>query len=303
MNECTGSPAELYSLPYVEGELPEVEVERFEQHYFECPACLAYLQGLQSAGAELEKLPRAEAEQPRKVLLRWPAAVWPAPIWGVAVAAAAVLIVAVFAYRGSISAPRQPAIAQSQPAGNPVSGPVPSPVPTQPAATSALGVKASQLADLALPAFIAPNLREATEEIHFEAGMKAYSRGDCAAAAATLAQVPAESPAQSAAQSNESRAAAFYRAACQIRLGDYAAASKGMRSVADAGDSPQQESAIYYQAQLALASGNPAAAHRFLVRVIGLRGDLETKARAEDARVRDLIDARSQAAGANPQSR
>jgi anti-sigma factor RsiW len=39
MRACTGAPAELHALQYVEGTLPEFEVERFEEHYFDCPVC------------------------------------------------------------------------------------------------------------------------------------------------------------------------------------------------------------------------------------------------------------------------
>ena len=81
-----------------------------------------------------------------------------------------------------------------------------------------------------------------------------------------------------------------------MRLGDFAAAAKGMNAVAAAGDSPQQESAIYYQAQLALTAENPAAAHNYLQRVLSLQGDLESKARAEDRKVQDLIENEHQSA-------
>jgi hypothetical protein len=278
MNQCTGAPAELNALGYVEGSLPEAEAQRFEEHYFECAVCLAYLQSLQAVGAGMAKLPPAEFRQPKRPLL-----FWPAPVWAVGMAAAAILVVAVFAYRGAFTGAGQTTVAQKTPAAVPETAQA-----VQPKAETALSAKASELADLVLPAFIAPNLRGASEESHFEAGMKAYGAGDCKSAIATLSGVPA--------QSSDSRAATFYSAACQMRLGDFAAAAKGMNAVAAAGDSPQQESAIYYQAQLALTAENPAAAHNYLQRVLSLQGDLESKARAEDRKVQDLIENEHQSA-------
>lgn len=273
MNPCTGAPANQYALDYVEGNLREDEAERFEKHYFDCPVCLDYLQALQSVGTQLAAMPaiRAELEQARpkrKLLLGWPVMTW-----AIGSAVAAVLVIAI-AYRASVARPSVQTIAQNS---APVSAPV---APVTPSPSSA--VKPSMLADLTLPAFVAPNLRGASEETHFEAGMKSYSSGDCHAAIATLGLVPS--------QASESRAAQFYSAACQMRLGDSAAAAKGMSAVADAGDSPQQESAIYYQAQLALEANDAAAAHRYLQRVIALQGDLESRARAQDRKVLELGD-------------
>jgi hypothetical protein len=267
MNSCTGTPAELYALPYVEGSLPEIEAERFEEHYFECTACLAYLQTIQAAGTELARMPVGASAPPKKTLLTWPMA-----SWALRAVAAALLVVAVFAYRGFHSGASGPQLAQA---------PQPQPAPL-PAAPAKPAVNATLLADLAMPAFVAPNLRGSSEDAHFDAGMNAYSRGDYVHAAATLAEVPA--------QAGEARAAAFYRAACQMHLGNLQSAAEGMSKVADAGDSPQQESAIYFEAQIALASNNPTAAHKFLQQTIALKGDLERKARDEDRKVLALID-------------
>jgi hypothetical protein len=96
-----------------------------------------------------------------------------------------------------------------------------------------------------------------------------------------LAQVPAEN--------SEARAAEFYSGACQMRLGDFATASGLLRKVADAGDSPQQEAALYDLAQIALAGNDPVTAHAYLLRTISLRGDLEGRAREQDGRITELV--------------
>jgi hypothetical protein len=286
MTACTGRPAEVCALPYVEGSLPEPEAERFEEHYFECPVCLAYLKNLQAAARGLARMPAAIDEEPaqRKNLLGWPRM-----SWAMAAAAGVLLLAAVFSYRAVQSVPKQPQAARTAPAAAPQAMPS-----AMPAVAAAPRIKASQLADLSLPAFVAPNLREAAEDTPFEAGMKAYKNGDCRGALTDLANV--------AAQSKDGRAAEFYCAACEMHLGDLKAAAAGMHSVENAGDSAQQESALYYEAQIALANDNPAAAHRYLVQTIALQGDLERRARSEDRKVRELVNEQADEGAEKPES-
>jgi hypothetical protein len=150
----------------------------------------------------------------------------------------------------------------------------------------------SQLADLALPPYLASNLRGESKDARFEAGMKEYANGNCRGALVALSQVPAES--------TEARAAKFYSGACQMRLGDFASATGVLRKIADAGDSPQQEAALYGLAQIALAGNYPATAHAYLLRTISLRGDLEQRAREQDRQIAKLIGQERQAKGENP---
>jgi outer membrane PBP1 activator LpoA protein len=105
---------------------------------------------------------------------------------------------------------------------------------------------------------------------------------------AALVQVPA--------QDKEERQAEFFSAACRMHQGELAAAGAGLRKVMDEGDSPQQESALYYLAQIALARNDPAGAHRYLLRTISLRGDLERRARLQDQKVLAVMDREREAA-------
>jgi hypothetical protein len=257
-------------LQYVEGTLPEFEVERFEEHYFDCPICLTHLQAIQAVGRELARQPVApvQAERP-KIWLAWPAWSWAAG------AAAALLLLSVFTYRSIESRPAQPTVSQSRPKSLPQAESA-----AQPAYPSPAPVHLSQLADLTLPAFVAPNLRGDGLDTQFEAGMKEYANGNCRGAFAALSQVPAVSA--------EARAAEFYSGACQMRLGDFASASGLLSKVANDGDSPQQEAALYGLAQIALAGNDPATAHAYLLRTISLRGDLERRAREQDQRIAEL---------------
>ena len=85
MINCNGAPAELSALAYVEGTLPEAEAERFEEHFFACAVCLAYLQTIQAVGAGMAKLPAPAAVEPkRSSLLSWPTRTW---VFGAAAAA------------------------------------------------------------------------------------------------------------------------------------------------------------------------------------------------------------------------
>jgi hypothetical protein len=285
MTGCTGTPAELCALPYVEGTLPEHQVELFEAHYFECPVCFAYLQNLQTVSAVLSRRPSGKSENPapKGLLTLQP------KTWALGAAAAILLMAAVFSFRAFHSGPGPSTIARSIPAA---------PAAANPAsvlrASSPAPLKPSQLADLTLPAFVAPNLRGAQEDVRFESGMKDYEEGDCRDAIIELTKVPD--------RSEDVSAARFYYAACEIRLGNLPKAAAEMRKVAAAGDSPQQESALYYEAQIALAINNPAAAHRYLVQTIALEGDLEQKARNEDRKVQEFFSEQPAEGAEKPES-
>jgi len=276
MTNCNGSPAELSALAYVEGTLPEAEAERFEEHYFDCPACLAYLQTIQSIKTGLEHEASALAAAPKRSnLLSWPARMW---VFGAV--AAALLLVGVFAWRAAGPGPAQDNAAHRA---------APAAAPAPPAAPQAPGISASSLANLALPAFVAPNLRGDSGDPSFLNGMKAYLAGNCTVALVELAHVTDSS--------RDARAARFYTGACQMHMGDLTSAAATLRGVAGAGDSPQQESAYYYLAQVALAQNDAPAAHRLLRQTQALKGDLEQQAAAQDKKVLELMDKDRKAAG------
>ncbi|MGD0941737.1 MAG: tetratricopeptide repeat protein [Terracidiphilus sp.] len=276
MTNCIGTFAERYAVPYIEGTLPEFEVERFEEHYFDCPVCLAHLQAIQAVSQELARQPVTVPAQPhRKMPLTWTRAMWTAG------AAAALLLVSFLSYKGLESKPGRSTDLQSQQKSLPQEAPH-----AQQSATPVVPLRVSQLADFASPAFVASSLRGENPDAGFEAGMKEYSAGDYRRALTILSKVPAESA--------EARAARFYSGVCQMRLGNYASASELLRNVADAGDSPQQEAALYELAQIALAENDPVAAHAYLNRTISLRGDFEQRAREQGRRIAKLTEQDSQ---------
>lgn len=275
MSHCAGTVAELSALAYVEGTLPENEAERFEEHYFECPGCLGYLQALQSVRAGLARQAAEPALAPEKPRLL----AWRALPWAIGSAAAAAILLIAFAHRTIPTKVGDSSVAQTAPSP---AQPAPAVKPPQPAPESPKSATAAELADLQLPAFVAPSLRGSGGNAQFLNAMKAYSRGDCTAALPELAKVDPES--------RESQAAEFYAGACRLHLGELAAANASLLAVAGAGDSPQQEAAIYCLAQVALKRSDPAAAHKLLEQTIALKGDLENQATAEDRKVQQLLE-------------
>jgi TolA-binding protein len=266
MTNCIGAPARQWLEQYVEGTLPEDDAQNFENHYFDCPVCLRELQAIQAVQGALRQHP-IPVTQPRRVL-DWPIS-WPVMVSFGALAAA--LILGFFAFRTMSH--------MGQPAGNvAVTKPAPAPQatqnPTEPnTAPAQPTVQIAELADLRLPSYHAPVLRGETENTAFENGMKQYVAGDCMGAAKTLSQVEQNGP--------DAVAARFYSGVCRMHAGDLPGAAAALRHVAAAGDSPYQESAFYYLAQIALAQSNAAEARRELNQVVSLRGDLEHQARRQ----------------------
>jgi hypothetical protein len=254
MTNCNGTLADRCLERYIQGNLPEHEAREFEEHFFDCPDCLAQVEAIEAVTAEFARHPLKIAKAPIP---------WPVRAGGI-VAIAATLLIGILSYRTFQPKPAQPAVAVS---------PKPAPVSPQPSTPFQAVSALSQLADLTLPAFRAPSLRGESENLHFEDGMKAFSADDCHGAEKALSQVPA--------QDQEALAAQFYTGVCQMHSGELAAAQSTLRKVDTAGDSPEQEAALYYLAQVALAREDSTVARHYLARTISLHGDFEQRARLE----------------------
>ncbi|HTX75193.1 MAG TPA: zf-HC2 domain-containing protein [Terracidiphilus sp.] len=255
MTQCTGAPADKWLEPYLAGTLEDAHAQAFEEHYFDCPVCLAQVQAMQAVTAELRRNPLSV---PAKKVLAWPVP------WRALAAAAALLAAVWLGYRWEFATPpaHNTAVHQAPPAPSPVTP-----------ATPAL----SQLADLTLPPYQASSLRGEAEDAAFRTGMKAYGAADCSEALPQLIRVPA--------QSADARAARLYAGACQMQLKQWDRAAATLQGVVAKGDSPQQEAAMYLLAQVSLARSDADSARRQLKQVIALRGDFEPRARHQLARL------------------
>jgi hypothetical protein len=258
--DCTEKRAEEFVEAYLLGSLPEDEASAFEAHYFDCPECLAQVEAHQAVMTAVASVPR----KPLRAPLAWPVRL----AW---VGALAATLVLGFLVMRSMRQGQQPQIAKT-PVAPAAQGSGATPVEAPKTAVAADGVVA-ELADLTLPPFRASNLRGQSRNANFDAGMKAYAGKDCASTLKDLKQVPA--------QDEDALAAHFFTGVCQMHLGDLNGASQTLKGVAGAGDSPQQEAAYYYLAQVTLAHGDAVAARRYLKQTIALRGDFEQRARQQ----------------------
>ena len=87
-------------------------------------------------------------------------------------------------------------------------------------------------------------------------------------------------------QDEDSLAGQFYIGVCQIHLDNLNSAAATLKRVANAGDSPQQEAAFYYLAQIALERNDATNGRLYLTRTISLHGDFERRARTEISQLR-----------------
>jgi hypothetical protein len=252
-------PADQFAEDYVLGTLPETESAAFEDHYFACPVCLGMLEAVQAARMQLQ----AHPVQFKRAPIAWPYRI-------VALGAiAATLIAVAFVYQG-----REHRQQSTQAKTTPSSGSVEQPKSGQPAV---IGRSVASLADLTLPTFRTFSLRGPAGDPAYEAGMKAYASQDCPTAEKHLAQVPAAS--------QFGVAARFYTGVCLMHDNNLVEAAATLQKVANAGDSPQQEAALYYLGQIAVAQNDVASGDKWLNQTIALRGDFEKRARMELAKL------------------
>jgi len=123
MTECTRKPAEEFLESYLLGTLPEDEAQRFEEHYFDCPACLSQVEALQAASRQLHLAPRRGFR---------PTLSWPYRLAGLG-AIAALLLIGFVVLHGK--RPPQPTMAHS-----PVTAPPAEQAPSKPAGPASLAV-------------------------------------------------------------------------------------------------------------------------------------------------------------------
>jgi anti-sigma factor RsiW len=227
---------------YLDGSLDELTRDAFEEHYFQCQACLTMVQTVQTVRPALTPpdAPTTKVQPIRRTPWIWLAA-----------AAAALTVALIFLRPWPQAAP--PPVAQQ--------------LPTQTPAPL-------QLAQIQ-PAPYSPNLFRdaATQPPEMERAMRLYQDQQWAAAAAAL--TPLAGPPYNLAAARHFAGISF------LLAGQSQAAINALQAVVALGDqSPFEEEARFYHAQALLLAGRLNEAKLQLDQVIKLRGDYETKARS-----------------------
>ena len=88
MTDCTAPLIDRCLERYIQGTLPESDARKFEEHYFDCPACLAQVEALQAVAQQMGSKPL----QPRRAPIPWPVRV------AVPAASAAGLVLAIIGF-------------------------------------------------------------------------------------------------------------------------------------------------------------------------------------------------------------
>jgi predicted Zn-dependent protease len=107
--------------------------------------------------------------------------------------------------------------------------------------------------------------------------MNAYARHDCSAAVKALADVKAPDQYRPMAR--------LYSGVCLMHDGEMASATRSLKAAALVSGSPEQETAWYYLAQIALTEDDAIKARHYLDLTISSHGDLEQRARGELKRI------------------
>jgi tetratricopeptide (TPR) repeat protein len=271
---CSGGPAEAYAERYLAGDLPEMDSERFEEHFLACANCHDWLLGLQDVKEELRR-------RPMPVVVAAPKPVrqgfFTRPVRIVALGSlAAALAVGVIFTGISIRRNSFTVISEAPQPDRPAVGQTAS--GDRPAAPAAAQTEdLSSLADLRMPAYREPMLRgaESASAAHreFLDGMDSYQKGDCDAAVSHLAMVPASA--------SDGLQAELFLGLCHLQRKDWIEAQASLEKVVHSGDTPQLETAEYFLAQAMLEQGDLASARTHLAKTIALHGDYEEKASAQ----------------------
>ena len=262
MSECSGAPAERYLEPYLRNTLPKAVAKKFEEHYYGCEVCLAQLEALEAVELKLGKRPRKALG----ILLHWPAAFYAVG------AIAEMLVVGLLLWRpvtGRLSR-KQEAVAHGS-----------APLPIQQIRPQAQAAPATpmlhQLADMNLPVFQIANLRGQKVNPALVEGMNAYARHDCGTAVKALSDVKALDP--------YGPMARLYSGVCLMHDGKLERAAQTLKAAALVNGSPEQETAWYYLAQIALTDDDAIKARHYLALTISSHGDMEQRARGELKRI------------------
>jgi hypothetical protein len=241
---------------YVLGDLPEDEREAFEQHFLECPDCLALMQALAELPAVLGEQPLPSTGRARL------------PSW--ALAAAATVFAAVGVSLVLRHAP-EPLVQPPTPTTLGRASPVPAPSSeSPPALPSPVRRAAPAIEDLARvepPRYLPLTMRGQAPDPAFDEAMAFYARARYAEAAKLLAPLAERDP--------QSR---FFRGVALL-MSDDAEAVDELERTAALEVPPWSVAARFFLAKAHLRQKDLAGARRELALVVATQGTYSTEAR------------------------
>jgi anti-sigma factor RsiW len=260
---------------YVAGALSSDETAAFEQHYFECDACLAAVEfgqalkyGAATGSAKVIAMPSRAATAPRQ---RWH--------WAyAAIAAAAVVAVTLVGWRAVKPTHTQTGTAVNSPA--PVSPVLTPSEPVQPQlVASNAGAQAGAIEPMAYrPAVLRGTSDDAAER--FRKTMTAYQARDYRKAAIALASIPVAVPGSGKPEEHITDAGIqLYLGISRLMINDDADAVVALRRAVAYGDTPYLENAGFYLAKGLIRQRQYAEAAAQLRQTLALNGDRQRDAR------------------------
>jgi hypothetical protein len=260
MSACTRFPDDEVVLRYVTSDLAEPALSAFEDHLFECDACLVRVEHYQAAQQALGD----------RVLPSLPTVVPPtghgrafgparAQAWWMLAACAATLLVVIAAWSGWRG---QPVLQRADVAARAEPPPV-----TMPAAgPNSAALRLAVLAMVTPPPYLPITTRGRASDGRFAAAMQAYTQGDWLAVSRTLASV----------HTPEAR---FYQGIADLMRGDAPSATVTLGAARASGRQPYARESLFYLAKAALQRGETAAARANLLEArqagAGPKGEVE----------------------------
>ena len=259
---------------YVTGQLPEPEMNAFEEHYFGCDECFGAVQLGQAIN-----FGAAKSVQPPKVI-QMPARTQDRPRWIYPLAAAAALVVVtLIGWRAFVGQPSKPEIAQTPPPS--VQGPVLPASPTTPAPEPQLLASNGDLSAVNPLTYRPSVMRGGNEDSadRFQHAMQAYLKHDYRQTVAGLASIPVAVPGSGLPQDHVTDAGVqLYLGISQLMLNQDGDAVRSLRRAANYGDTPYLENAGFYLAKGLIRQKQYAAAVDQLERTVQLKGDRQAEA-------------------------
>jgi hypothetical protein len=243
--DCDRAATEELIERYLRGNVSEEERTEFEEHYFECDACLHELEAASEVRELLLARSGARTDGERDIARRAGMPRW-LPIAAAVLAAAGAAVW--MQGRSSTTRPPDGVVAPAGPRAQPPSAGV---------------VIPKELLAVEAPPYVPIVVRDAAPRPAWDAAMERYARHDYSGAEPLLRQVHRDAP---------TPAADFYLAICELLTSRDAEAAALLAHVADGGDPVYAGPALLYLGKARLRLGRVAEARDALRRLAASGG-------------------------------